>query len=328
MNEQQKPDYAKYQQTSPGPAQPGYAAVQPYPQPTVPQPQAARRERRPLAPLILLGIILAVSLLLAVGTGVLSLPGQAKTQQSSIAAASKLQVEGDAGNIRLIATDGNTVSVEATYNNGFLNSDAGQTYTISSRGDEVYISLRQDNRPFGLSAEQVNISVPRNTAVELSTGSSDVVVSDLQAGLKANVGSGNLKLANIQGELDIHTGSGSIDVKNISGGSLRAQAGSGNLKIEGAKPQGSTYIQVGSGNVEYRGSLADGVNTFKTGSGNVKAYIPADSSFKLTTSTGSGEFKSDFGASGKNYSGNVGSNPTSSVEMSSGSGNIELSKEQ
>ena len=323
MNEQQKPDYAKYQQTSPGPAQPGYVAVQPYP-----QPQAAHRERRPLAPLILLGIILAVSLLLAVGTGVLSLPGQAKMQQGSIAAAPNLRVEGDAGNIRLIATNGNTISVEATYNNGFLNSDAGQMYTISRSGDTVSISLRQDNRPFALSADQVNISVPGNTAVELSTGSSDVVVSDLQAGLKANVGSGNLKLANIQGDLDINTGSGNIDVKNISGGNLRAQAGSGNLKIEGAKPQGSTYIQVGSGNVEYRGSLADGGNTFKTGSGNLKAYIPAGSSFKLTTSTGSGEFKSDFGVGGKDYSGNIGSNPTSSVEMSSGSGNIELGKEQ
>ena len=148
------------------------------------------------------------------------------------------------------------------------------------------------------------ITVPADTHVRSRTGSGDLKIEGLNAGLDLQAGSGDLCMENVKGSITAHTGSGDVLGKSVSG-NFNADASSGDIQVEEGG-NGSVDVHTTSGDIAVKGILgalrveagsgdisAEGVPKgdweARTGSGNIHLRLPHDASFRLEASTSSGE---------------------------------------
>jgi hypothetical protein len=169
------------------------------------------------------------------------------------------------------------------------------------------------------------ITAPRGTQLDASSGSGDLRIKDMTGGVKANTGSGDIETSGIGGYVQLETGSGTIHGELASAHDVRAETGSGDIRLENV--QGMLKAQTGSGNIEVGGQPA-GPWKLGTGSGNVTMNT-GNSHFSLDASTGSGSVHSDppmttHGSLEKHHvSGDInGGGPT--VRVETGSGDIRI----
>lgn len=310
MNEQQKSDYAKYQQPATAPAQPSYGAVQPY-QPSYPaQPvQPLPRERRPLAPMLILLLVLSISGFLAAGTGAIPFFSKTSLQSSSVAVAGAtiLRIDAKAVNVDVIVGERSDVAASVQARTGFLSGDVPQIYTLQRNGNELVLTVSKEGF---FNADDLTVQVPAGLPLDLQ------------------LGSGNADVRGLRADVVVNTGSGEVDIKDVQGSKLQVKTGSGNIDIENAKPGNELALEAGSGNIDYKGSLAPSSKA-QAGSGNVRLELPSDSGFKLDASWGSGNFETNFSGisqQDKSASGTVGKGEAT-LELQTGSGNIDLDKE-
>ena len=91
-------------------------------------------------------------------------------------------------------------------------------------------------------------------------------------------------IGSVDGAIRAQTGSGDIRIER-TGGSLSAQTGSGDIRA--ASVGGEVRAQTGSGDVEVT-QTARGDVQVSTGSGDVVLNLPADAAYTLDARTGSG----------------------------------------
>jgi DUF4097 and DUF4098 domain-containing protein YvlB len=181
-------------------------------------------------------------------------------------------------------------------------------------------------------------------AVEVSSGSGGLKVSDIGSRVRAETGSGDIDINRVQGTVRTRAGSGSIHATSIAGG-FDAETGSGRISLEQSAP-GSVRVDTGSGGMELRGVRGSldaragsggiqaegepsGPWTLHTGSGTVRVRLPSNAAFDLDARTSSGSLSVDHpvtvqGSLGKKHiQGKVrgGGVP---VDVETGSGNIEI----
>lgn len=148
-----------------------------------------------------------------------------------------------------------------------------------------------------------DVTTPKQTALNASSGSGSVRVADLAQQLTAQSGSGDVEATNIGSRINLQTGSGSVRAQGISGeatlqtgsgdielhemaaGPVRAQTGSGSIRLNGVN--GSLNAQTGSGDITAAGQIASDWR-FHTGSGSVHANVGSNARFTLDADTGSG----------------------------------------
>lgn len=148
------------------------------------------------------------------------------------------------------------------------------------------------------------ITVPADTSVRTHSGSGDQSIEGMRKDLELESGSGDMRLRDLTGGVRLHTGSGDVEARDISG-AFHAETGSGDIRLD-AKASGDVRVHTGSGNVELRGvsgtlqaeagggdisivGTQTGTWEIRTSSGNVDVQLPAEASFDLNASTGSGE---------------------------------------
>lgn len=151
------------------------------------------------------------------------------------------------------------------------------------------------------------LEIPDGLSVDMNTGSGNIEIAGLNIELDASSGSGNVEADNITGDTRLSTGSGNIYAMNMDG-NLRVNTGSGTIRVSDVK--GDADLNTGSGNI--RASRLEGGLELSTGSGNVDAVgviITDHSRF----STGSG-----------NVDVELGGEPNSDLQLTSGSGNATL----
>lgn len=127
------------------------------------------------------------------------------------------------------------------------------------------------------------VRVPRNMALDITDGSGNIFVQDIDAAVIINDGSGNIKLADMIGEVRMDDGSGEILLTNITGsvtiddgsgdieaeqvvGDIDINDGSGNIMM--SKITGDVFVEDGSGNMAIDGVDGD-VDIEEAGSGEV-----------------------------------------------------------
>ena len=121
------------------------------------------------------------------------------------------------------------------------------------------------------------------------------------------------------------TGSGNIRIER-AGGSLHAQTGSGNIDADSVG--GEVRAQTGSGSVQVRQIVKADVNV-QTGSGSVTLSLPADAAYTLDARTGSGSISTAQpltvqGRLGRNHlTGTVGGGGNN-IRIRTGSGSIDI----
>lgn len=175
---------------------------------------------------------------------------------------------------------------------------------------------RPTRGPSCLPLGDVELTVPRGASVKLQTSSGEISATEV-ARVTATSQSGTITLERVRGEADLntiggeisirnstgafklHTIGGSIDARDLgptaSGDSLEAGTVGGDIMLDRIQHQRVKLNTVG-GEVTYAGRLSRGGRySFQGISGRLRLLLPANSSFHLSGTLGSGgELSSDF----------------------------------
>lgn len=125
--------------------------------------------------------------------------------------------------------------------------------------------------------------------------------------------------------LDLSTGAGNVDVNDVLG-EISAHTGAGNVQVRGASA--AVALDTGAGEVSYEGQPS-GQCTFRTGAGNVTLRLPADLGAAITLDTGIGNislggFDVQGDTSGTHVEGTIGTAQRATITANTGVGNITL----
>ena len=134
-----------------------------------------------------------------------------------------------------------------------------------------------------------DITMPRGTQLEASSGSGDLQLTDTGGPVKASTGSGDIQASGATGMVDLGTGSGEIHAELHAANDVKAHTGSGSIRLRGV--DGSLYAHTGSGDIEVGGHPGSAWK-IETGSGTV-TINSGGAHFTLDASTGSGSVHSD-----------------------------------
>jgi hypothetical protein len=156
---------------------------------------------------------------------------------------------------------------------------------ISQSGSQVTIGDRDNNDLYRDIAVDLDITLPRSSAIAASSGSGEIDIQGVGSSLKAQTGSGSVHARGIQGAANLQTGSGSIELDETGPGDVRAQTGSGTIHITGIS--GGLQAQTGSGEIEATGKPTSDWK-LGTGSGSIHLTVGQSTAFNLNASSGSG----------------------------------------
>jgi DUF4097 and DUF4098 domain-containing protein YvlB len=133
------------------------------------------------------------------------------------------------------------------------------------------------------------VTTPKGTNLEASSGSGDLRIADLGGSLRANTGSGSIEANGLSGRVDLETGSGDVRAEMRSAPDVKAQTGSGSIRLQGVT--GGLFAETGSGDIEVGGQPGSNWK-LETGSGSVTLKT-GGAKFSLDATTGSGSIHSD-----------------------------------
>ncbi len=197
---------------------------------------------------------------------------------------------------------------------------------IAQNGNDITIGERHSGERYRNISIDYEVTLPRASSIEASTGSGDVELQDVGLRFKGSSGSGSVRARNVQGPANLDTGSGDIELTQSAPGDVRAQTGSGNIRLSNIS--GGLKAGTGSGDIEVSGNPATDWKV-DTGSGSVRLTVGSSAHFTLNASTGSGTIRTQqpIATQGElnhhHVSGTVnGGGPT--LRISTGSGDVEI----
>src|ERR1700761_1361917 len=196
---------------------------------------------------------------------------------------------------------------------------------IVQNGNDIVIGERHNSDLFHNISIDYEITLPRGSAINSTTGSGDVEIQDVGASVKAQSGSGSVRVHGVQGMTTLGTGSGDIELQQTGPGDVKAETGSGSIRLHGVS--GGLKASTGSGDIEAQGQpTADWKLT--TGSGSVRLSV-GNAHFTLDADTGSGNISV---AQPMTMQGSLNRHPVSAVvggggptiRVGTGSGDIQI----
>src|ERR1700751_543742 len=119
---------------------------------------------------------------------------------------------------------------------------------IEQSGNTIVVGKRTSYHNVSIDYE---VTTPKGTTLEASSGSGDLRISDLGGSLKANTGSGSIEANGLSGRVDLETGSGDVRAEMSSAPDVKAQTGSGTIRLQGLT--GGLFAETGSGDIEGNG---------------------------------------------------------------------------
>jgi Putative adhesin len=196
---------------------------------------------------------------------------------------------------------------------------------IVQNGDDITIGERHNNDLFRNINIDYEITLPKASSINATTGSGDVEIHEVGATVKAQSGSGSVHARGIQGPATLGTGSGDIELEQTAPGDVKAETGSGSIRLQGLA--GALKASTGSGDIEAQGQpTADW--RLSTGSGSVRLIV-GNAKFNLDADTGSGSVNISQpitmqGSLNKHHVSGVvnGGGPT--IRVGTGSGDIQI----
>ncbi len=210
-------------------------------------------------------------------------------KQYAVGSGAQLQVIADDAHLRVVASDKNEIAVRVTTEGyrivpptgAMAGSAASGELRIGEQqtGDRVELQFRTPRNNWGWHGGRrvinVEISVPRKTALDLRTGDGHIDVRDVSGDLKLVSGDGHITGEGLDGTLRVTTGDGHI---NVRGRFDLMELGTGDGRVEADAKAGS---KIGAG---WR---------VHTGDGSVTLRLPSDFSADLDAHTGDGHITLD-----------------------------------
>jgi RNA polymerase sigma factor (sigma-70 family) len=204
--------------------------------------------------------------------------------------------------------------------------------TMTQEGDTVRITARPvETNPRGERGAAVEVQMPPGATLELHTKNGSITVAGATADVTADTYNGNVQVQGGKGKLHLTTKNGNI---RAEGGAGRVEARTGNGRITLQPTAAVVAAHTGNGSIHFTGKLAKGDHSFESGNGSVVLTLPRDAQFRVEAGTGLGKVSSGFavdGTEGKRRNslrGTVGDNPTATIKVRTGIGNVEIRPEE
>ena len=202
----------------------------------------------------------------------------------------------DADNARLNVTTGpaNAVSVHVSTTGWQIPKDV--TVTETQTGNDIRVEVKQVQHwiSFSHGSAAVDITVPAQADLNLSTGNGEITLDAVTGTLHVGTGNGRVTATGSHGNVYLRTGNGHIEASGIDG-SLSTHTGNGSVAVAGRFDS----LNVDSGRGQVQATILPGSKIASdwrvgTGVGNVTVSLPADFSAELDGSTGVGHITVDF----------------------------------
>jgi len=163
-------------------------------------------------------------------------------------------------------------------------------------GNDIRVQVKQVQHwiTFSHGSASVDITVPPQATLDLSTGNGTVTLGAVTGTLRVGTGNGRVMATGARGNVYLRTGNGRIDASGIDG-SLQTHTGNGRVTVAGRFD--ALDIDTGRGQVNatvLAGSKMSSDWRVGTGVGNVTVSLPPDFSAELDGSTGVGHVTVDF----------------------------------
>lgn len=236
-----------------------------------------------------------------------------------------LNAASTSGSISLKNLSADNVNLKTTsgrIQTGDINADV----EISSTSGQVQMNNIVGNSNVMTTSARIQVESIQGNSFLKSTSGSIVAGKLLGAKQEITTNSGLISLDEIRAEIArIKSISGAISVERAFG-KLSANSTSGKITI--AKAGGNANLSTVSGAIQANYGFVDGDIFIKTTSGKVSLSIPDNLSYYFNASTNSGSVRTAFSDGNintfKSVSRQVGSVPTSSIEINTVSGSIDL----
>lgn len=238
-----------------------------------------------------LGIFAVALALLAVST-----TARADDWSKNFSVTAKPHLTLDADNARLNVAPGssNQVSVHVTTTGWQIPKDVRVTETQSGNDIRVEVKQVQHWISFSHGSVSVEITVPPQANLDLSTGNGEVTLGAVSGMLHVGTGNGEVTANGTRGDIYLRTGNGRIEASGIDG-SLSTHTGNGRVTVAGRFD--GLNIDTGRGQVQatvLAGSRMSSDWRVGTGVGNIIVSLPEGFSAELDGSTGVGHITVDF----------------------------------
>ncbi|MBN1423840.1 DUF4097 family beta strand repeat protein [Candidatus Fermentibacteria bacterium] len=212
-----------------------------------------------------------------------------------------VKIENVAGSIRVVGWDMKEIKVTGTAGEGVEAVD----FTVSGSRATIEVKLKKGFKGSRGKAD-LEISIPKASAVVVETVSADIDVSGLERSVDLESVSGSVTLSGRARDVKVETVSGNVTLKgaiekvkaeSVSGtlrlqevaGEVDASTVSGAIEVLGREITGASCESV-SGSVVFAGPLTRGSRySFDSFSGNVTLRLPADTDADVSMSTFSGK---------------------------------------
>jgi hypothetical protein len=194
--------------------------------------------------------------------------------------------------------------------------DEGSGFGHTGQRDDVDLTLRVPTATaMRLAAGSADITVHgRSGAMDVRTGSSTIVLDEVEGGLSARTGSGDLRARLVTGAATCKGGSGDVEIDQV-GGDLTVSVGSGDLRLGTAR--GAVRLRSGSGTADI-GSLSHDAD-LTSGSGAMTIGLAAGVQARLDVRTGSGQVRTEMPLEDS-----AGNGPAIRLRARTGSGDVTV----
>ena len=229
----------------------------------------------------------------------------------AVAAGGALKLRVDAGNVRVKASDGNSVVLSVDIRGRARDVERFDVNTSQSGNDvEVRGEFRNKggwNNTENFDANWV-LTVPKEYRVEVETAGGDVEVVGTTGDVRGGTSGGNVRVSDIRGAVRLETSGGDVQAENIagkvdlstSGGSVKAKSIVGDAKLETSggdvsadNVDGDVQAETSGGNVYVKlTSVNKGVHA-ETSGGNIELVVSKSIGADVDLSTSGGEVVCD-----------------------------------
>ncbi len=241
---------------------------------------------------------LLASLVLSFGIRAASATDRTFDRTLSTGSAPSISVSTASGYIHLSPGSDNQVHVSAHLHSGngwFGGGGASADFEqiirdppIRQEGNDIIVGERHSSDLYRNITIDYEITAPRDSALDLVSGSGDLEIQNVGSTLKAQSGSGAVRARGVHGPATLGSGSGDLELFETARGDVRAQTGSGSIRLHDIS--GGLRAGTGSGDVEIFGSVTSDWK-IDTGSGSIRLNLGSQAHFELDAFTGSGNVR-------------------------------------
>jgi hypothetical protein len=238
------------------------------------------------------------------------------------------------GKIKVEGVDGSSLEYEGKLElPGSTESDAAQAleqkWIVSTDGDTLLLELNGEsewweNIHIGINIKDpyLNLSIPRNLAVEVETSNGSVEASSLESGIEVDTSNGTMDIHDIAGGVDAHTSNGTLAVRNVQG-EVELVSSNGAITLENI--DGSLQAKSSNGKITAN-SPVTGDWKVKSSNGKITVSVPAATDAKITAETSNGSLKGNvnWDRDGDNDGTTVLGSGTHNVSLSTSNGAVTV----